>query len=193
MNPTGPPRQILVIRHGEKPADGANGVDVSGEPNPHSLTPLGWQRAGALAVLFAPVVGPQRPGVATPEHLVCPSYRDRAATESHRTYQTLTALSGRLDVPIEYTCAAEDTAALVHWLLARGGTALVCWDHNHIPDIARHLPSATGDGAPPEWPGERFDVIWSFTLVAGAPAPRYAFAQMSQLLLPGDRDSAVTA
>jgi hypothetical protein len=61
----GPPAQIYVIRHGEKPADPPTptaapappfGVDLNGSQSIHSLLPRGWQRSGALAVLFAPAL-----------------------------------------------------------------------------------------------------------------------------------------
>ena len=68
------PQQIYVIRHGEKPADPPTtsapgppfGVDVGGNQNAHAL-PRGWQRSGALAVLFAPTAGAlQGAGLRTP-------------------------------------------------------------------------------------------------------------------------------
>lgn len=49
------PRTITIIRHGEKPTGekhSALGVDLQGKERPDSLTPRGWQRAGALAVLL---------------------------------------------------------------------------------------------------------------------------------------------
>lgn len=66
-----PPEIIYIIRHGEKPADpplagpGQSppaperpfGVDEQGNQNLHSLLPRGWQRSGALTVLFDPAVG----------------------------------------------------------------------------------------------------------------------------------------
>lgn len=80
------PRLIYLIRHGEKPADppasspGAHtapsgppfGVDVDGNQSVHSLLPRGWQRAGALAVLFDPLSGRRRPGCARPPRCIHP-------------------------------------------------------------------------------------------------------------------------
>ncbi len=103
------PAQIYIIRHGEKPADLAPpapnqpppvpgppfGVDFDGNQDIHSLLPRGWQRSGALAVLFAPAVGALRPGIRTPGALFSPSYGDPAKTQSHRTYETIYGLSQR--------------------------------------------------------------------------------------------------
>ena len=50
------PARIIAIRHGEKPDDDGRifGVDVNGRNDPHSLSPRGWQRAGALVGFFFP-------------------------------------------------------------------------------------------------------------------------------------------
>lgn len=47
--------KVLVIRHAEKPARNGtpHGVDADGARDEGSLTVRGWQRAGALAGLFA--------------------------------------------------------------------------------------------------------------------------------------------
>lgn len=85
MSDAAPPRLVYIIRHAEKPdgSDGAVGVDVEGNPDPHSLVPRGWQRSGALGVLYTAGVD----GLVTPDHLICPDYG--ATTPVHRTYQTL--------------------------------------------------------------------------------------------------------
>src|SRR5215468_4358005 len=93
----GPPKQIVLIRHGEKPIElslpagsqtateppGAtppapvydpSGVDVHGMTNEDCLIPRGWERAGALAVLFDPMVGGLRSPLTAPKHLYSPKY-----------------------------------------------------------------------------------------------------------------------
>jgi hypothetical protein len=67
-------------------SDSSVGVDVEGNPDPHSLVPRGWQRSGALAVLFT------AGALVTPDRLICPDYG--ATTPVHRTYQTLLGLAG---------------------------------------------------------------------------------------------------
>jgi len=52
------PEVIYIIRHGEKPVKPpSSGVEFEGALNEHSLLPRGWQRSGALAVLFHPDFG----------------------------------------------------------------------------------------------------------------------------------------
>jgi hypothetical protein len=61
----------------------------------------------------------------------------------------------------------------------------VAWEHHHVPDIAANIPAVSDVVFPTVWPGERFDLIWRFTLAAGD-APAYHFAALPQLLLSGD-------
>ena len=52
---------IMVIRHAEKPDSGNVGVQLDGSQDADSLIVQGWQRAGALAVLFDPARSASRP------------------------------------------------------------------------------------------------------------------------------------
>ena len=188
----GPPAQIYVIRHGEKPGDGTTaktsgvGVDVDGNQCSHALLPRGWQRSGALAVLFAPAVGPLRDGLRTPTALYAPDYGSPKATKEHRTYQTIEGLSELLGVPITTPCAVDQEAAVAEAVLADAAdVVLICWDHKRIPTIGAALPTVAGTQLP-EWPDERFDMIWSFTLQPAMSPDGYAFSQLPQCLLGGD-------
>jgi hypothetical protein len=191
-----PPNQIYVIRHGEKPADLASptatptppfGVDVDGNQSIHSLLPRGWQRSGALAVLFDPAVGPLRAGLSTPATLFSPDYGKPDKTQGHRTYETIQGLSARLAVPINSSYAEGQESTLAGDVVADyTGVVLICWEHQHIPAIAAALPTPAGTQIPAAWPGDRFDVIWSFSLQPDAPSATYAFSQIPQQLLAGD-------
>jgi broad specificity phosphatase PhoE len=94
----GPPQQIVLIRHAEKPAVAAGGIDVAGAASDRCLTPRGWQRAGALATLFAPARGEPRPPLTRPEQLHSPEYETENRTINHRTYETILPLAERLDL-----------------------------------------------------------------------------------------------
>src|SRR5437764_9629771 len=98
-----PGRVIYIVRHGEKPADTPppGGVDVMGAPNEHSLIPRGWQRAGALATLFAPFGDTPRSGLMTPEQLISPDYGSPSKSPEHRPYDTIQALGELIGVAIE--------------------------------------------------------------------------------------------
>jgi hypothetical protein len=198
---TAPPGIIYVIRHGEKPADPAPagpeqapampgppfGIDFQGNQDAHSLLPRGWQRSGALAVLFDPATGPLQAGLQTPAALLSPSYGSPDKTAGHRTYQTIQGLSGRLGLAIVSAYAEGDEPQLAASVVSQNsGVVLICWEHDHIPSLASSLPTVAGTTIPPAWPGDRFDVIWVFTLVPGSAPPQYTFAQVPQQLLSGD-------
>jgi hypothetical protein len=192
----GPPALIYVIRHGEKPADPPTptaapeppfGVDVNGNESIHALLPRGWQRSGALAVLFAPALGPLQASLRTPTTLLSPDYGKTDKTQGHRTYQTIEGLSGRLALPINSPFAEGQEAALASAVVADyTGVVLICWEHQHIPAIGAALPTVSGTQIPAAWPGDRFDVIWSFTLQSEASPTEYVFSQIPQQLLAGD-------
>ncbi|HEY6311844.1 MAG TPA: hypothetical protein VIY52_13705 [Streptosporangiaceae bacterium] len=203
---TPPPDIIYIIRHGEKPADpppvghghaapaaaAPFGVDFQGNQDPHSLLPRGWQRSGALAVLFDPAIGGTQAGLKTPAALLSPSYGDADKTTGHRTYQTIQGLSDRLGLAIVSDFAEGSEPQLAAGVVSGySGVVLICWEHEHIPAIATSLPTVPGTIIPQPWPGDRFDVIWTFTLTPGT--TQYTFGQIPQQLLSGDTDTVIPA
>lgn len=160
------PQQIYVIRHGEKPTDATRppfGVDVDGNRNPSSLSPKGWQRSGALAVLFSPAVAPKE-GLRTPTALYATAYGDAPVTKIHRPYQTLLGLSRRLGLPIQSPDLIGRETAFADAVLSSGAdVVLICYEHQRIPALVQGFPTADGAAIPAAWPDDRYDVIWTFT------------------------------
>jgi len=192
-----PPEVIYIIRHGEKPADPPPappfGVDYEGDQDAHSLLPRGWQRSGGLAVLFDPAVGALQAGLQVPAALLSPSYGDPGKTTAHRTYQTIQGLSGRLGFPIASDFAEGQEPQLAASVVSTcSGVVLICWEHQHIPALASSLPAIPGTVIPQQWPGDRFDVIWTFTLVPGSSPAQYVFGQIPQQLLSGDTATTIS-
>jgi hypothetical protein len=189
------PEVIYIIRHAEKPLKPPlSGVDFEGAQNEHSLLPRGWQRSGAIAALFHPKSGPLRVGLRTPTTLVSPSWGHPGKTAAHRSYQTIQGLSEQLGLPITSEFAQGQEQRLADSLVRGGpGVVLVCWEHHHIPVIASGLPLVDGTAIPRKWPGDRYDVIWSFTLAPGPGSARYVFGQIPQQLLAGDADTVIAA
>lgn len=203
---SGPPQQIYIIRHGEKPADlsartpGRSpsppgppfGIDFDGKQSIHSLLPRGWQRSGALTVLFDPATGLLQGGLLTPASLFSPSYGDPTKTQQHRTYQTIQGLSSRLTLQINTPVPEGQEATLISSILASySGIVLICWEHHHIPSLATAIPTAPATTIPAVWPNDRFDVVWSFTSTPGTQIVEYSFSQIPQQLLAGDTDTTI--
>lgn len=183
---------IFIIRHGEKPPDPpatpppySCHADGSPDPGLHSLIPLGWQRAGALAALFDPEDGQFRAGLARPTRLIAPKYAKEP--ENERTHQTIQPLANRLRKPIETPYEEGEEKDLGKDLAKppHKGITLVCWEHKKLHVIADHIcPKGTPIPGKDKWPGKRFDVVWRC-----APDPAtgvYAFDQIPQMLLAGD-------
>jgi hypothetical protein len=186
-------RAIYIIRHGEKPESPPPfGVDLDGNQNLHSLLPVGWERAGGLAGLFAPFDGRLRDGLLTPDQLISPDYVDPTRNTAHRTYQTISALSQISGVSIENPHAEGEEGTLAAELSAVGtGVTLVCWEHHAIPAIANAIaPIASGTQIPQTWPDSRFDLVWSFT--RDASGSDYGFTQVPQMALAGDLNTPIS-
>lgn len=171
----------MIIRHGEKPGTpiDAPGIDPNtGDEDPHSLTSDGWKRARALVTLFNPH-GPIRSGLAVPQHLFAAN--DSGGDASKRPIQTITPLAQSLGLEqhINASISAADIHTIAKAARETGDVVLICWKHENILEIARHI---CPEGLPAKWPGRRFDIVFVFDLDNDS----YTFQQIPQLLLPDD-------
>jgi len=179
------PLRIMLIRHAEKPADPDSettppfGVDQDGNRDQRSLTPLGWQRAGALVAFFAASGAPSHETlISVPAALFAPSHHG----SSHRSRQTLEPLARAGGLLLHHDRRVGEEEALVGDLLAGASPILIAWEHKAVPRI----PALVTEGAvrpPQHWPGDRFDLVWVLDRDAGG---RWSFAQVPQMLLAGD-------
>jgi hypothetical protein len=178
------PASISLIRHAEKQlGDGPpHGVLVDGSHDPESLTPRGWQRAGALVGLFLPRADQLGAAIRpTPTRLFASEVGRRS--HSRRPLETLLPLSERLGKPLEEPFLQDELDQLVEALRGCDGDVLVAWEHKRIPLIANRL---VGDrsSVPQVWPDDRFDLVWVFE---PNPIGGFQLRQVPQLLLAGDR------
>ena len=176
--------KIMLIRHGEK-ADGTGatiGVAISGREDPRELSVRGWQRAGAIAVLFGRVsdLTGRAPALPVPTSI----YAARSSPKSNRSLRTVELLAASLSITIDASYGDGDEADVVSKAVARGGTALIAWKHDGLPVLAG-LVSGGRVECPSKWPDDRFDVVWLFE--RANPLQPWRFSQVPQLLLPGDR------
>ena len=176
--------KIMIIRHAEKPAEHGkpHGVNIDGELDAESLVVDGWQRAGALAVLFAPSHGAlQNPALVTPEFLFASGVASHGTSE--RPQETLTPLAAKLGLGINTQALKGQEGQVAALAMACGGFALIAWEHQDIPTIANAILGNTST-VPQTWPGTRFDVVWIFDW--DHRTKRYEFSQIPQQLLAGD-------
>jgi hypothetical protein len=179
----------MVIRHAEKPDGLDAGINVTGTESAHDLIVRGWQRAGALTVLFGPTFGPlQNTSLDTPQFLFASN------DTSHRPIDTITPLSMKLGVEIDTSFDEDKETNMVAAAKQCDGVVLIAWQHGKIPAIADAIlenPSLI-DSVPTKWPGHRFDIVWVFDLDMNAKPPAYTFTQVPQLVLAGDLPSVIT-
>jgi phosphohistidine phosphatase SixA len=145
------PKQILLMRHAEKPDD----------PRDPNLSDAGRARAEKLAVYVPTDLG-------KPDFL----FASAPSKRSVRPIETITPLSNRIGVPIDSTIADQDYAVLARGLLAdpkfEGKLVLICWHHGHIPDLAFAL-GASAVNIPNPWDPSVFNLILKFAHSDGSP------------------------
>ena len=183
------PSVVMLLRHAEKPlGDGPPyGVTVDGAPDPESLTPRGWQRAGALVGLFVPdPSGAHSARLPTPTHLFASQVGPHSSSE--RPGETLLPLGERLGQAVDARFRKEELTRLVQAVEAIDGIVLIAWEHHLIPSLATML---TGDlpGVPELWPDDRYDVVWVVENTGTAGGRR--FREVPEMLLAGDRPSPI--
>jgi hypothetical protein len=144
------PRQIVILRHAEKPSD----------PRDPDLSPAGEERAKMLAELI-----PAR--FPNPDSL----FAAAPSKNSDRPVETLTPLAAKTGLKLNEGVADQDYEVLAQDLLTKpkydGKLVIVCWHHGHIPDLAMALgvPAAEITAAPGmiglHWDPSVFDRFWS--------------------------------
>jgi broad specificity phosphatase PhoE len=193
------PKQVYIIRHGEKLGDATN--DRDGGPD---LSIRGSARAAAIPSLFVPspatlsccplaagVSGFQgsyvtvniqtnTPRFQTPDFL----FATQASSHSNRPVETVTPLSAALNLSLDSKHADAEYGKVATDILTNSKyadkTVLVCWHHGNIPNLA----GALGVPNPPKWPGTAFDRVWQVTFPGGAAM----LDDLAQMLLYGDAD-----
>jgi hypothetical protein len=184
-----PADKIMLIRHAEKPSDDGKvqGVTATGTQDAEELVVRGWQRSGALVRLFSP-----RAGKFSDSRLAEPITIFASAAGKHskslRPQHTVLELAKELKQPLDLRFAKGDEVDLVKAVLAAPGPVLIGWEHEVIPDIA-NLIVGNKTTCPQKWPDSRFDLVWVFARREAARS--WDFAQVPQLLLPGDSDAPI--
>jgi len=181
--------KIMLIRHAEKPTDDpdTHGVTQKGEESGESLNVRGWQRAGALTLLFAPANGRfQNVSLARPRFLFASKPLRRKG--SKRPAQTITPLADKLDIEIHEEFERNDYKDMLAEVFSCRGVVLICWQREYIPEIAQHILGSK-KAVFSDWPEDRFDLVWVFDL--NPTSGKYRLKQVPQKLLAGDVTSPI--
>ena len=150
QTPLARPAQIILLRHGEKPAD---------ESDPH-LSAEGRARARALVSFLTTTPGLITNGLPVALFAAQPTRHGH----SLRTHETLEPLAKSLKLRIQSPYPAKDYPALARHLLRHsaydGKVVVVCWVHEYLPDFAAALGVSP---TPAPWRGNVFDHVWVIT------------------------------
>lgn len=179
----------MLIRHAEKPSDGSPpyGVTVRGEREKESLTVRGWQRAGALANLFAPAGGVfQDPSLARPQFIY--ASKPLKHNGSRRPVETVMPIAEKLGIRINSNFPKTALESMLEDVFLCDGAVLICWQREYIPKIANYILGNTTT-TPRFFPENRFDLVWVFD--RDPALAEYAFKQVPQHLLRDDSQTPI--
>lgn len=163
------PARILIIRHGEKPADSSN-------PN---LSPQGYQRAQILPTLFS-----KQPQLLTYGKPVALFAFNNSDGHSNRGVETATPLAGSLGLQLNTSYSPTQTSEIARLILGTPAftakMVMIVWRHSDIQNLAMAL----GVSNAPAWSASVFDRIWEIDLDPQGHV--VSFKNLPQNLLPGD-------
>lgn len=164
------PSRVLIIRHGEKPAD-------SNDPN---LTPQGYQRAQALTTLFQ--IHPEYASKGLPFAIYASQYIP--GKNANRCVETATPLANFLGLKLQTPFIGSDYASLATEILnnpeLNDKVVFITWVHGNIPNLARAL----GGNSPAQWDGnDVYDRVW---MIDYSQDGHVVCSDLPESLLPGD-------
>src|ERR1051326_4049803 len=163
------PAEIVIIRHGEKPED----------PKAFHLSKRGQERAKALVEFFTKNEQVIRHG------LPAALFASRSTPHGHgqRPLETLEPTAKKLHLAIETPYESEEYAKLaahvLHHGAYRGKTVVICWVHEHMPQLAAALGVSP---EPRKWKEHVYDMAYVITYSGG----KAELETIPEKVLPGD-------
>ncbi|TGO28369.1 hypothetical protein BPAE_0028g00160 [Botrytis paeoniae] len=133
-------QKVYLIRHGEKPSDGGNG-----------LSALGLQRAQCLRTVFG------NESIYDIKYIM--AMTPMSDGERTRPLDTVQPLATDLNITVDISCDRDDADCVAN--IVNGyegeGNILISWQHGALTDIVKAL----GDENAPKWKKHAYDTIWT--------------------------------
>ncbi|KAJ5860081.1 phosphoglycerate mutase family protein [Penicillium soppii] len=131
---------VYLIRHGEKPSDGGNGLSAQGV-----------QRAQCLRSVF------EKGSIYNIGYIMAQTPKSNG--KQARPYDTVEPLAEDLGFTIDTSCDRDDPSCVKKVVQNYGGAGniLICWEHDALTDIAKEL----GDQTAPSYPDDSYNIIWT--------------------------------
>jgi hypothetical protein len=145
---------VYLIRHGEKPSDGGNGLSAQG-----------MQRAQCLRNVFGASSGynigyiiAEQPKSSQSSRCSSPDPTSKSLTilltggKRARPLDTVQPLANDLGLTPDTSCDRDDEDCVVDLVndYDGDGNILICWEHDELTKIAEHL----GDDDAPDYPDD---------------------------------------
>lgn len=167
----GYPKEILIIRHAEKPADATN----------ENLSTKGYERAAALAYYLPATFG-------AIDHIFAAGVGLKSP--SKRPTETVTPLATQLGKKIHDTYLKDEYQDMVSHILGDDSytntVIAIAWQHTDIESITNAF--RTKDVPTTPWPEDCFDLVWKLRYNGDK---TYTLEQIPQLLLYGDTENII--
>ncbi|CAI6097432.1 unnamed protein product [Clonostachys chloroleuca] len=133
---------VYLIRHGEKPKDGSNGLSIEGV-----------ERSQCLRTVF---------GNATDyniDYILAQQYKPSGKRK--RPYDTVLPLAEDLGLTIDTHCDRDKPKCVAKAIkkYKGDGNILISWEHKKLTDVIKAL----GVDDAEKYPSDRFDVIWTLS------------------------------
>lgn len=165
------PKEILVIRHAEKPTVGDEGIHLSER---------GLERANALPDFFLNHPEMNSNGAPVAVYAASP----KLPTGSIRAYETIAPTAARFGLTVIRDFKSGEEAAVVNEIMNnpayQGKTVLMAWVRDELP----LLGAALGVAEPLKWPSSVFDRVWKFSYDSQG---QVTLKTVQQSLLTGDQ------
>ncbi|KAE8375064.1 hypothetical protein BDV26DRAFT_268547 [Aspergillus bertholletiae] len=135
------PPTVYLIRHGEK----------SGDPLDSGLNADGWERADCIRDVFG------KDSSYNIGYIMAPHVNKKG--EHRRSYETVLPLATDLGLTVDTSCKRNQVNCVAEAVNAYDGpdNILISWRHGKM----RQMVQALGYDEPPEYPHDRFDLIWT--------------------------------
>ncbi len=146
---------IVMVRHGEKPAQGLGQLSCQGLNRSLALAPVLLSRYGKPVAIYA--ANPSAKKI------------DKGVSYAYvRPLATIEPLAIRVGLPVNVEWDMTETTPLANALLERtDGTLVVAWEHHLVEKLAKQLLTLSGGNAAevPVWDDADFDSIYVIHIV----------------------------
>ena len=161
---------IVIVRHGEKPAQGLGQLSCQGFNRSLALAPVLLSNYGKPVAIYAP-----NPAVKKIDKGVSYAYI--------RPLATIEPLAIRVGLPVNVDWGMAEVTQLAEVLLAQTeGTLVVAWEHHFAEKLAKHLLTVLGGNSTevPDWTDTDFDSIFVVRVTGRDKARRATFTHENE-------------